>query len=235
MKRFLVSVGALVFGAILQTTTAHAQYRSFITGDAGWYWRADVGATIPMDGHIREFGGFSSGQKLSYDTGMGVDAAFGYMFNKYVGTEVEGGFTWNSINSVEGASIHDTSFGTAPILANVILQYPIAQTRVTPYVGGGVGGAGTFFDTDSFFRTVPGGSIELHGSESDFAFAWQGLAGLRVALNDKMSIGVGYRYLHVDPSTFTFDPAHHHGGPSLDLGISAHESHMVAVTFLMKL
>jgi opacity protein-like surface antigen len=233
MKNFLGSLGILALGAFLNITTAHAQYRSFVTRDAGFYWRTDAGAAIPMDGHVTEFGPFSSGQRITYDTGFSFDAGFGYFFNKYVGTEVEAGWTWNYINSIEGAYTHDTYFGTGPILANVILQYPIPQTIVTPYIGAGVGGAVTLFDAHDFSRPVPGGSVSLHGSESDFVFAWQGSAGVRFDLNPKMSLGIGYRFLHTDPSTFSYESYHH--GPTLDFGISSHESHIVAVTFLMKL
>ena len=233
MKGPLASFGALFLGAFFSATNAYAQYRNFITGDAGPYWRADIGATIPLDGHITQFGPFSSGQNVEYDVGIGVDAAFGYFFNKYVGAELELGSTWTYLSSVEGASVHDTSFGTVPILANVLLQYPIPQTRVVPYIGGGVGGAATFFDTHGFHRPVPGGTISLYGSDSDFVFAWQGLAGVRFELNSKMYVGLGYRFLHVDSSNYNFD-SWYHGGPALDIGFSSHESHMIALTFLMK-
>src|SRR3954468_19272359 len=106
MKHLLGSLGALTIAALLQLPTANAQ--SFITRDAGWYWRAEMGATIPQDGTITEFGQWSSGQKVSYDTGFGLDASFGYFFNRYLATEIEAGGTWNYINSVEGVSLHDT-------------------------------------------------------------------------------------------------------------------------------
>src|SRR5262245_9479497 len=150
-----IGFASLAFLAALFTITAHAQYRGFITSDASWYWRVDAGASIPLDGHVTDFGGISSNQKLSYDEGFAFNAGFGYLYNKYVATELELGSTWNSLNSVEGASVHDSSFGTAPILANVILQYPIPQTIVVPYIGGGVGGAVTFFDAHDYYQPVP--------------------------------------------------------------------------------
>ncbi len=234
MKMLLVaSWGAAFVGLSLATTTAQAQTRNFFGPDAGWYWRIDGGATIPQDNHIREFGPFSSGQKIDYDVGAGVNGGVGYMFNPYIAAEVEIGGTWNSVHSIEGASVHDTGFGTAPFLANLVLQYPIPQTRLVPYLGGGVGGAATFFDTDHFVEPVPGGAVSLHGWEDDFVFAWQGLAGLRLKLNDAFSVGLSYRYLHVDSSTFHYD-SHHYADPSIDLGLSSQDSHMVGLTFLMR-
>jgi opacity protein-like surface antigen len=233
MKAFSFSFGTLALGAFLQTITAQAQYRSFTTGDAGWYWRLDAGAAIPQDGQVTDFAGFNSGQKVSYDTGFAFNGGIGYFFNKYVGTEFELGSTWNYLKSVEGASIHDTSFGTAPILANIILQYQIPQTIVVPYIGGGVGGALTFFDAHDYYQPVPGGAIVLHGSESDFVFAWQAQAGVRFNLNDTMSVGLAYRYLHTDQSEFSFE-SHHHNSSDFEIGFSAFESHVVTASFSMK-
>jgi opacity protein-like surface antigen len=231
MKSLLVSIATLTVGALLTATPAHAQYRSFVTGDSGFYCAVDGLVTIPEDGHITTFGPWPAGQKLTYDVGGGLDVGFGYAFNKYLATELQLGATWNYIDSVEGVHLHDTYYGSAPILANIVLQYPIPQTIVVPYIGAGVGGAATWFHTDNFYQPVPGGSVTLHGDDSDFVFAWQGSAGVRFQLSDKMSVGLGYRYMHVDSSTFSFG-SHH--GPDLDLGISAFDTHMATISFHMK-
>jgi len=232
VKPTTFSVGALTLGAFLFSPTTHAQPRSFITDDAGFYWWIDAGATIPQDGHLTEFGGWTSGQTVKYDVGGGLDVAAGYAFNQYIATELQFGGTWNSIDSIEGGAVDDTYFATAPILANLVLQCPIPRTRLVPYLGAGVGGAATVFDTDGFTLPAPGGSVTLYGSEADFVFAWQAFAGLRFELNDRMSIGLTYRYLTVDDSTYGFD-SWVPGDPDLDLGFSNHESHFAAISFRM--
>jgi opacity protein-like surface antigen len=233
MKHSLAYFGAVTLLAFLPASTSHAQFRNFVTGDAGPYWWIDGGANIPQDGHITDFGPWGGGQKVTYDVGAGLDGAVGYAFNQYFGTELQLGGTWNYIDSVEGAYLDDSFFSTMPILANVVLQYPIPGTRLVPYLGGGVGGAATFFDTDEFYQRLPGGSVVLHGSDADFEFAWQGFAGLRLDLDSKMAVGLSYRFLHVDPSSYSFE-SWYHGGPDLDVGFSAFESHLVALTFQMK-
>ncbi len=233
MKLSPPSVITLTLGVLLSATATQAQQRSFITEDAGFYWWIDMEATIPEDGHITEFGGWSSGQTVTYDVGGGLDLAAGYAFNKYVATELQVGGTWNSISSIEGDSVNDTSFATAPILANVLLQCPIPRTRLVPYLGAGVGGAATVFDTAGFSRPVPGGSVTLYGSDEDFVFAWQGFVGVRVELNDRMSIGLGYRYLHADASSYSFESCYA-GQPDFALGLSSYESHIAAITFWMR-
>jgi len=197
------------------------------------YWRVDAGASIPQDGHIEELGPWSAGQKISYDVGFNLDAGFGYAFNKYFATEFELGGTWNYIDSVKGASLDDTSVGTMPILGNIILQYPIPQTLIVPFIGAGIGGAATFFDTDGFYTRVPGGSVTINGSDSDFVFAWQAIAGVRMDVNDRMSLGVSYRYLSVDPASYSFD-SWYYRGPDLNVRFSRFESHLVSATFQIR-
>ena len=233
MNQTVPSLCALTLGVVVSVTTTHAQHRGFAADSAGFYWWFDGGATIPEDGHLTEFGASSSGQTVTYDVGAGLDLAAGYAFNNYVATELQIGATWNSISSIEGAAVHDTYFSTAPILVNAVLQYPIPGTRFVPYAGAGAGGAATMFDTDGLSRPVPGGSVTLYGSETDFVFAWQWFAGVRVELDNRMFIGLGYRYLHADASTFSFGSCCY-GAPEFDLGLSSHESHMALITLGMR-
>jgi len=230
MRNFL-TLGTITIGTLLQPTTVRAQYRSFVTEDASWFWRVDGGASIAEDGKITEFAGANTGQKVTYDTGLAATAGFGYFYNKYVATELEVGFVGSYLNSVQGASIHDTSFGSIPILANVILQYQIPRTIVVPYIGAGVGGAATYFNAHDYYQPVPGGSVSLHGNENDFVFAWQLQAGMRFNLNHNSSVGFAYRYLHMDPSRFDFESDSH--GPDLAIGFSEFKSHLVTLSWMM--
>jgi len=100
--------------------SAFGQHRNFITGDAGPYWRVDVGSAIAQDNHLTEFADLPSGNQIRYGVGFAFDAALGYAFNKWVATELETGWTWNAIDSIQGFQVDDTSFSTVPILANVV-------------------------------------------------------------------------------------------------------------------
>lgn len=230
--RSLTIASTLILFAAL---SGFGQQRSFITKDSGPYWRVDVGSTIPQDGHLTEFGGLTSGNKIRYDVGFGLDAAVGYAFNKYVAAELETGWTWNGIDSIEGLQVDDTSISTIPILANVVLQYPIPRTLVVPYIGAGVGGAGTIFDTDGVFYQTSSGGLGFIGTSSDFVFAYQGFAGVRIKVNDQMQFGVAYKYYATDRSTFGEDTDYYYYyGPELHLGISDQAIHMAMLTFTFK-
>lgn len=234
MKKLLTATGAFAFAALAFTSSSFAQHRSFITSDAGFYYTVDGGATIPMDGNVTRFGSFSSGQKVDYGVGAGFDLAGGYAFNKYFAVEIQTGWTWNPINSIEGAlAVNDTSMSAVPFLANAVVELPIPRTIVVPYLGAGVGGAFTVFDTDGYTRAVPGGTVSLYDSSSDFVFAWQAFAGVRFQLNDKMTLGVGYRYLYTGASTFDYG-SFFGGGPTLYLGLSSYQTHQASITFQMK-
>jgi opacity protein-like surface antigen len=215
-------------------TDVPAQYRSFITQDAGPYFRVNVGPSIPQDGHLTDYGGLTSGNAVSYDVGLMMDFVGGYAFNKWAAVELEVGWNFNEIGSIQGFSQSDTFFYNFPILANLVLQYPIPRTRIVPYVGGGVGGSATIFDTDGLY--FPAGSFtptSVFGSDSDFVFAYQAFAGLQVELNDKMLLGLGYRYFFSDRSSYSYPPLVY-GFPNLNLGLSEFQAHTVTVWFTMK-
>jgi len=225
MKRFILASVIVVW--LLPSLSRGAQ-RSFITADASPYTRFELGPTFLQDGEITKFTGFPNGNNISYDVGFAFDAAIGYAFNKWV--SVEGEFGWNgaTMNHVQGIQESDTLLYNAPFLANVVLQYPIKRTRLIPYLGGGVGGSVSVFDTDLFSN----GAVSIVGSDAQVVFAYQAFAGLRVEINEQMSAGIGYKYFATSDPTFSFDSAF--GGPNLDLGISGARTHMVLFSFNLR-
>jgi opacity protein-like surface antigen len=82
------------------------------------------------------------------------------------------------------------------LLATVTLKLP-NRTGIVPFASAGAGVAFTFFNADDLVND-PGGPNEfiLDGSESDAVFAWQLSAGLKYQLNDRMSMGVAYKFLY---------------------------------------
>jgi opacity protein-like surface antigen len=98
-----------------------------------------------------------------------------------------------------------------------------------PYVGGGFGGAATIFDADGFTD----GNVSLFGSDSDFVFSYQGFAGLRFNLNQQMFVGLGYKYLFTDDSSYRYESGSG-GGPDLHLKFRGVNTHMVTFSFTMR-
>ena len=228
MKKVSLLFTVVSLATLLTPSSSPAQQRSFITRDAGPYFRFDLGPTFTEDGRLTELGSGSGGNEVRYDTGFTFDASAGYAFNNWVAAELQLGTTWNEIDSVEGVRMNDTFLFNVPIMANVILQWPIPRTRLVPYLGGGVGGSTTVFDTDGF----DDGVVTLVGSDSDFVFAWQGFAGLRFEINERMFLGLAYKYLATGDSSYEYEALF--GGPDFDLGIEGTRSHTVTFSFSMK-
>lgn len=137
----------------------------------------DISATIP---------GFGSGSaEFEFDPGFRVGLAGGYNFNEWVGAELETGFIYNQFEDFDESWI-----GHVPILANVILRYE-NPSPVIPYIGVGAGGAISI--------------LEDIDTETDFVFAWQGLAGVRFAVSETFSVGIGYKFFATAESEFDMD------------------------------
>jgi opacity protein-like surface antigen len=210
---------ALCFGA----NVAQAQTYSNFPEGAGPYFRVGVGPSFFENGQITDFGGPTSG-RVEYRSGFATDAAVGYAFNKYVATDFELGAVGAEINNVPGYSSRNSYLFNFPFLANVTLSYPIPRSIVTPYIGVGVGGANSVFDTDHFSD----GSTTVTGSENDTVFAWQAFAGLRFQLNSRMSLGIGYKYFATGNPTFSYPPS-----PNFDVGFQGVRTHSILFTFQM--
>lgn len=229
MKSFVVSlVGATVITLVVPQSSL-AQYYNSYHGGAGPYSYVGIGPAFTEDGKVREFTGFTAGNKIRYDTGFALEVAVGYAFNDWVSVELEAGWIGSEIQSVQGFTHDDTFLYNAPFLASVTLQHRIPQTIITPYVRAAVGGSATVFDTDGFSN----GTITLFGYDSDLVFAYQFSAGVRFDLNDQMSIGVGYKYFATEDSSFEYG-SFSGGGPVVRLGIEGVRTHVVTVSFNMK-
>jgi opacity protein-like surface antigen len=116
------------------------------------------------------------------DTGFRFSAAAGYNFNKWVGLELETGYLYN--NTLSGFSAFGNQVttpgvgvGQVPVLVNFVLRYE-NPSRVVPYVGFGLGG-----------------ELVYSGSDSLFELVYQPMFGARYEINEKLSVGLGYKYL----------------------------------------
>jgi len=230
MNRYLIYFNLAALAICLGAPAACAQGLRFSTEGAGPYFRADVGPSFFQDGRLNKFGG-STRSDVEFETGFAVDAAVGYAFNKYLAADFEFGFVGADIESVPGFFVNDnTLLYNAPFLANVTLSYPIPRTIVTPYIGAGVGGSVTVFDTDGFGNSTDA----VFGDDSDVVFAWQAFAGLRFDLNKQVSLGVGYKYFNTEDSSFSYPPLFPGTGPDFGVGFDGVHSHSVLFTFQMK-
>ena len=229
MKTSAVSLAPAFAAALLVSQSCPAQYSGSPGRLDGPYFNVNAGPAFTHDGMVTELTGFAAGNRINYDTGFGVDAAIGYVFNDIASVEFEVGWIGNELDRVQGFTMSDTFLYNAPFMVNVTLQYPIPHSTVTPYVGVGGGGSATTFDTDGFSN----GSITMFGNDTDVVFAYQAFAGVRFDLNERMSLGIRYKYFATEDSSFNFN-SFNPSGPPVRLGIEGVRTHLVTASFNMK-
>ena len=222
-------LSAIVLSLCIGAPGAGAQqYYSFPQG-AGPYCRFDLGPSFFPDGRLTSFGG-PAGNKVEYDVGFAASAAFGYAFNPYLAADFEFGGVGTQIRSVSGFYLSNTYLDNLPFLANVTLSFPIPRTIIVPYLGAGVGGSLTVFNTDGFGD----GSTVVFGDASEVVLAWQAFAGVRFKLSEQMSLGIGYSYFGTADASLSYPPAYPGGGPDFPLGFEGIRAHSVLFSFQVK-
>ena len=152
------------------------------------YFNFDVGANFMNDQHVKfETGpvaGLAGDAKM--ELGFRVGLAEEIAFNRFLSAQVETGFLYNEWKDA------DVWYGQIPILADLIFKYDF-DSGWTPFIGAGGGGVVSLFD------------VSGSGTDADFVFGWQGLAGLRYRFSDNFGLGVIYKYLGTSASKFNVD------------------------------
>jgi opacity protein-like surface antigen len=229
MRTTITALLLVIAGGVFMPSAGQAQPPVYFTRESGPYFRLDVGAAIPQDGRLDQFGSFPAGNEVRYEVGFNSSFAGGFAFNRYLAAELEVGANGNKIDSVNGFAVSDTFLYHFPILANLVLQCPIPHTGLVPYVGAGVGGSSTLFDTERFSN----GAVTLVGSDSDFVFAWHAFAGLRIQLNEQMFVGLDYKYFAADSSSYSY-PSLDYSGPDLSVRFQGMRSHLASFSFTFR-
>jgi len=184
----------------------------------GFYVRADLGPAFTRSTDVKEFIGSPSPGRVKFDTGVRFGIGGGYLFCPYFALDGETGWIYNEIDSISGGIDADARVMQVPFLANAVFQYP-NPTHVTPFFGGGAGGSSSVLDIDA-----TSGSVFVHGTASDTVFAYQGFGGLKYEINDRLAVGVVYKYFK------SGDPEWDVRRSSQNIKFDGTETHSVSVT-----
>jgi opacity protein-like surface antigen len=166
------------------------------TAGAEFYLGAYGGVSIP---HEAEFDG-TSGAGPDGDVDFSLGAAFGgkagYFFDAFeapfVGLELDFNAQFPELDEFQSAGMTESAKGDVTVLAatgNVILRNP--KWTLGPYVGGGIGWF--YGKVDDFTRA----GVPREG-DSDSAFGWQLLAGVRWGAGERFSVFLEYRYMRTE-------------------------------------
>jgi opacity protein-like surface antigen len=220
--KYQYATGVVALVLSLGAVVVQAQDYDYLPPGAGPIFHMGIGPSFFEDGELTQFGGPVS-SPVQYQTGVAVDTAFGWAFNRYVALDFDTGFVDAKIDNVSGYASDNSYLYNVPFLLDVTLSCPIPHTNLIPYAGAGAGGADVIFDTDSFTD----GSTVVTGSENDVVFAGQVFAGLRFRLSRNFSLDLGYKYFATGAPTFSYPPS-----PNFDVGFRGARTHSILFTLL---
>jgi opacity protein-like surface antigen len=205
MSRFYTLCSAVLFVLFLVPTAGQAE-----TGKN--YFLLGTGLQTRDNGS-------DSGGEVSFDTGFSLNGAVGYRLTRHFRAEFEGAYfsneadthTLNPAFGGTGEKDADGRIDATALLINLYVDFPIENSRFTPYVGIGAGKYKVAVRglTSDDIRSGPLGAIT---ADSSWTTAWQVRAGTDIALNPQTNLVLGYRYLYgedmdlVDPMGNVLDP-----------------------------
>lgn len=147
------------------------------------YLSFDAGVALQQDITMSDTIGDS--ETVTFDPGARLDFDFGYNFTKNWAAELEIGLVANQVKNsfFLGTDFMEVDLVELPIMVNVIYTQPLGR-HFSTYIGGGIGGV--FSDYSNEFGET---------TASDTTFGFQGLAGVKYAINERWDIGVAYKFL----------------------------------------
>ncbi len=148
------------------------------------YLGFNIGFTMPSDSDLSE-PGFSDAE-LTFDTGMAISATVGQKIG--MGRlEAELGYKTSDLDSVSvpgfGSATVNGDASVLSLMGNGYIDFA-ANPMITPYVMAGLGIASLSID-----------SADLDVDDDDTVIAYQVGVGCGFALNKKVTLDVGYRYM----------------------------------------
>lgn len=195
MKKSIPYLTAVAASVLIVVPAGRAQDRPgvvYVMRPVPFYVSGQVGGELMEDLTIKNAGGI----KNNVDPGFRASVSIGADLSDYVAAEFETGVLGNQLDTSSGqpiSAIADRAYlYQVPLLANVIFKAPL-RNGITPYIGGGAGGmASTLYLKRG----------DDWSGDTDFTFAYQAMAGIKVALNRNMEIGVGYKFLATPDHTW---------------------------------
>jgi opacity protein-like surface antigen len=193
MKTYLIVISTLLLFAVPSLSSAAA-------GRPGPYVSGFLGTSFAKDSSVNstDSSGFSFNDQVSFDPGIYVGGTGGYDFG-FLRLEGELSYRNANIESITDSTGYrfrnvDGDLGVFATMFNVFFDIH-NSSRVTPYLGGGIGFATLHLsDTSGFDTRAPAGRVLLYDDSNDTVFASQIGAGLDVAINSRYSLDIGYRY-----------------------------------------
>lgn len=161
---------------------------SEVSADHGWYVKGSGGASLMGDS---AFSGSGQSHNVSFDTGLALAGTAGYDFDGFR-IEAELGIRENDVNTVDGLQAGG-NLKTSSLLVNALYDFE-NSSRLTPYLGAGIGGA------DVLANEIRVGNRTL--DDSQVVLAYQLKAGIGWDLPKDVALSLDYSYFTADDPQF---------------------------------
>lgn len=197
MKKTLFSAVALTTLAVMPgAALAHD----------GWYGGVSVGydldGSMDLDNppNVANSQPFAISGTANGDNGAAVSGSLGYAFSN--GFRLEGELLRGTQDFEFGSNVATTG-GTnlTGVMLNALYDFNRHGT-ISPFIGAGVGMGRVDLVANSRDLTAPLTASQIQIDDTDTGFAWQVLAGLSLALSDRWSGDLTYRYITVPDLEF---------------------------------
>ncbi|MBU2381852.1 MAG: outer membrane beta-barrel protein, partial [Alphaproteobacteria bacterium] len=207
----------------------------------GWYGAVDAGWHKAENVSAFDRDGLGSEYEFETSDDWAAFGRLGYRFDQNWRVELEGGYRGADIDTVtrvRGGGLPtgicqpspagactgpDGNFDAATLMVNAIYDFGDDSWGIRPFVGIGAGVAR--IDTN-FIGTQDGArTIAIVGDDSSTKLAAQALAGVSLALGERLDLDLTYRYLMTD---FEFD-SRSSSGPDLGNFEGPFEDHSVTL------
>jgi opacity protein-like surface antigen len=202
MRRYLIAIITLAIFTVPSLSTAAADR-------PGPYFSGFLGASFAQDTTVTffDFPAAPSDDKVTFDPGVYLGGTGGYDFG-FLRLEGELSYRNAALDTVtfsngERFQNVDGDLGVFATMFNVFFDLH-NPSRVTPYLGGGLGFATLLLsDTHGFGNTQ--GFQRLYDESDDTVFAYQIGAGVDLAINNRFSLDIGYRYFRTEKAELETD------------------------------
>ncbi len=251
MKKFFAFCGALALVGLVQTGASAAEQAAkqsgvyvapkFVYGYTVMdKLKAGMDVNVPNQGGSIAVGSTSDSDN---DDVFGGALAVGYDFSKRFDVPLRAELEYSILSQAKSGVTEEVKMSGPNALLSLDQELDIQTlfanvyydintgTRITPYVGAGIGMA--FIDAQSDLSVTPtwgsGASLDVDsGTKSNTNFAWNVGAGAGVALTDNLSVDLGYRFAYLgeaksDTITLTDTPA---AGASVDISSKTENLYM---------
>ena len=169
---------AVSFVALMASSNVMAEMSPKMYVGAGLGLTTNTTLTIDADGI----------KSSMNDPVLNTSLMFGAELNKMFRVEAE--LNYNGTHEYAENSDTDTEYDRTSFMANAFFTAPI-DSAIKPYLGLGLG----YADQSFYWKEKSTGDSETLESSN---FAYQGMIGAEYSLNDKLNVGIEYKYFMAD-------------------------------------